>query len=199
MALLTGGGHRLGGGQPLAEQAARLVDAPGHCTLGNLEDLGNLFVRELFDRREHERHAQRRRQLADGLEHALDLGAMLRLLCRIRRMLAERLGPTTDVSRLCAALLRERRAALAAAQRIERGVHGDAIEPREEVSATIERLQAAKRAHERLLRRVVGIAVITENMESSGVHASLMASDKTTEGFAITIASPIEIGVLVSH
>jgi hypothetical protein len=49
------------------------------------------------------------------------------------------------------------------------------------------------------LRRVVCVAVIAENMESGCVHASLMASNKATESFSVTIASPIEIGVFVTH
>jgi hypothetical protein len=36
-------------------------------------------------------------------------------------------------------------------------------------------------------------------MKGCGVHASVMASYETTESFSVTIASPIEIGVLVTH
>jgi hypothetical protein len=103
------------------------------------------------------------------------------------------------MGRFCAALLRERCTTLTAAQRVERGVHRDAVEPREEIGATVKRWQTTERAHERFLRRVVGITVIAENMECSGVHASLMAPNKATESFSVTIASPIQIGVLVTH
>jgi hypothetical protein len=41
--------------------------------------------------------------------------------------------------------------------------------------------------------------VVTENMKSCCVHASLMAFDETTEGFAITLSRPVEVWILVSH
>src|SRR5690606_20335778 len=52
---------------------------------------------------------------------------------------------------------------------------------------------------ERLLRGVIGVTVIAEDMERGGVHTSLMAPDEATEGFAVTLPRPVEVGVLVSH
>jgi hypothetical protein len=103
------------------------------------------------------------------------------------------------VCSLGSALLRERRSTFATSQRVERGVDGDAVEPREEVRAAVELRQTAERFDECLLRRVIGIAVIAEDMQCSGVHASLMAPNKATESFSVTIASPIQVGVLVTH
>src|SRR5258706_11814885 len=114
-------------------------------------------------------------------------------------MLAQRLGAATDVRRFCASPLRQGGAALAAAHCVERGIDRDAVQPSEEVGAAVERRQAAKSAHERLLRRIISVAVVAEDMESGGVHASLMAPDQAAEGFSVTVASPIEIGVLVTH
>jgi hypothetical protein len=97
------------------------------------------------------------------------------------------------------ALLRGRGAALAAAQGVQRRIDRDAIQPREEVCTAIKRRQSLERADERFLSRVVGIAVVAENMECCSVHASLVASYETTESFAVTIASPIEVGVRLTH
>ncbi len=102
---------------------------------------------------------------------------------------------------MCAAsaLLREGRTTLTAAQRVECRVDGDAVQPREEIGPAIERREGTERLHERLLRRVVGITVVAEDMECGGVHAALMTANQSTESFSITIASPIQVGILVTH
>src|SRR4051794_39750621 len=100
------------------------------------------------------------------------------------RDLTECLRPTADVRRLGVAAMRERGTALVGAQRVERGVDRDPIEPREEVGATIERGEPAIRANEALLRDVIRVTVITENMECCCVHASLMTSHQATESFS---------------
>src|SRR5689334_18501089 len=93
----------------------------------------------------------------------------------------------------------ERGAALVGAERVERGVHRDAIEPGEEVRAAVERGQPAERTHERLLRDVIGIAVVAGDMECCCVHATLMAPNEATESFSVSLACPVEVRILVSH
>src|SRR5262245_19528903 len=124
---------------------------------------------------------------------------MMRFLRRRLGILPERLGPPSDVRRLGAAALLERRAALVGAQRVERGVHRDAVQPGEEVGAAVERREPLVRAYEGLLRDVIGVTVVTQDMECSGVHASLMAPDEATEGFSVSLACPVEVWILVSH
>ena len=138
-------------------------------------------------------------KLRDRGQNARDLTGLLEPARRIERRLAERFGPATDVRCLGAAFLHERGAALAAAQRVEGGVHRDSIEPREEIGAAVERSQCAVRAHERLLRRVVGVAVISEDMKCGGVHAALVSPNEATESIPVATPSPFQIGVLVSH
>jgi len=104
------------------------------------------------------------------------------------------------VRRLRAAALGERRASLAGAQAVERGVHRDPVEPGREVGAAVERRQPAVRPHQRLLGGVVGIAVIAEDMERCCVHASLMAPDEPAEGVSVSSSCAVEVAlVLVGH
>jgi hypothetical protein len=103
------------------------------------------------------------------------------------------------VRRLRAAALVQGRAALAGAQRVERGVDRDPVQPGEEVGAAVERAQPAVRAHEGLLGDVVRVAVVAEDVERCRVHASLMAPHQAAEGVAVAPACEIEVICLVSH
>jgi hypothetical protein len=41
--------------------------------------------------------------------------------------------------------------------------------------------------------------VVSEEVEGGGVHASLVASDKATECFAVTLPRPFYVGIRVTH
>ena len=122
-----------------------------------------------------------------------------RLWRRCWRDMAQRFGTSADVCSLRTPSVLKPRAALVGPERVERRVHRDPIQPGEEVGAAVELRQTAIRAHERLLSRIVRVAVVTEDMKSGCVHASLMAPNEATECFSIALASPLEVGVLVSH
>ena len=113
--------------------------------------------------------------------------------------MSERFRSTTNMRTFGVALVRECVATLSRSQCVERGVHRDAIEPGEKIGPTIERREALVRPHERLLRDVIGVAVVAEDMKGGGVHASLMAPDEATESFSISLACPGEVWILVSH
>ena len=93
----------------------------------------------------------------------------------------------------------ERLAALVRAHVVERRVHRDPVEPREEVGSPVEAAEALERADERLLGDVVGVAVIAEDMECGGVHASLIAAHEAGKGLAIALTGAREVIPLVSH
>ena len=113
--------------------------------------------------------------------------------------MSERLGSTTNMRTFGVALVRERVAALAGSQRVECGVHRDPVEPGKEIGPTIEAREALVRPDERLLRHVVRVAVVVQDMEGGGVHAFLMAPDEATECISISLACPGEVWILVSH
>ncbi len=117
----------------------------------------------------------------------------MNLLSRRLGRLAQRLGPAPT----WAASVPPRWES-AAPRLSERGALSAVVivmryKPREEIGPAVERGQPAVGAYERLLGDVVGVAVVTEDMERGGVHASLMAPDQATDSFSVPLACPVEV------
>ena len=49
------------------------------------------------------------------------------------------------------------------------------------------------------VRRIIGVAVVAQDMECCGVHASLMASHEATECVSVSLSCTVEVRILVSH
>src|SRR5579862_1485016 len=124
-----------------AELRPRRIQSRAHGPYRNAKDTRDLLVLQPFDLAQHERRAHRRRQ---AIEKALDLQAELRTgrgspLSRMRRILG-------DIG-----------FAMPAGQppSVQTDAQDDGVEPGIETSLATVRVQAAKSANKRLLRRIL--------------------------------------------
>ena len=140
-----------------------------------------------------------RYQRIDRLDDAPHLARQLMMLLRIARGHAQRLRPAAQVRGFGATMLSQAPCAPPRAHEVERGVHRDAIEPGEKLGAPVEVVQRAIRAHERLLRRVVRVGVVAQEVQGGSVHTSLVLLHESTEGCSVPVTCQVEVSGAVRH
>ena len=84
---------------------------------------------------------------------------------------------------------RHRAPAVGLPEMIERQVHDDAVQPGEELRASVEAADGAIGAEKGVLRQVVGIRVVADDAKRSRVHTPLVATHERLESLAVTAAS----------
>ena len=167
------GAHRVG------QAASGLVDAPRDRALAAFLNHRGLAVRETLKRDEDHARAHLDRQRVEGADQPSVRLAKLRLDGRVvARVDMDRELDAEVVHRLFAA-------ALAIAARVERAVHGHAIDPREELAAALERRERAVRAEEHVLRDVVGLGARAGEVQRERVDALAVTTHQRLEGAGV--------------
>ncbi len=161
----------------LGELGATAGDPRLHGAERDRQHLGDLGVVEVGDVAQHDGSAELLGQVVEGVVDGHPQSG------RLDAPLGERvddLGP-----RLVVGDDVRRRPPAAAAQLVEGGVGGDAVDPRGERRAPVEAGEAADDADHRLLGGVVGVAAGAGDAPAHGVDAVVVAAQQPVEGVAI--------------
>jgi hypothetical protein len=157
----------------VGESSSAAGDSGAYGSDRNVENGGDLFVVEVGNVTEHEGHAV---FLGESSESSFDQFSVLE---RVTGSFGSRIGQVFVHSLDVAQRLR---APSASTQLVEGGVGGDAVGPRGERRASVERIQIAGDRHQGVLGGVVGIGSSTEDPEADCMKTRVMATQEIVEG-----------------
>src|SRR4051794_39121993 len=170
--------------QRLLERLSSTVQPTHHRADGNVEDLGDLLVREPLDIGQQHRHPKLLRQRLDRLLH-LGVGDVVEHL-----LLGAVTGgggleapePAVQVEVLHVVQLGLLGASLLRAVGVDEGVGEDAVEPGLEVRALLEALEGAVGLEVRLLHEVLGVGRVARHAHRRGVQRWHVLHGNVSEG-----------------
>jgi hypothetical protein len=170
------------------------MDTPRHRALGAAEDLRRVFVAEAVDADEDQRGAERVGQCIDTVAERDGELALLRGGRRISALA----GPRLEEQRLDARIIRRGGvpARLAGAERVEREVHRDAVEPGEGLAPAIEPIEGLIGPDERLLRHVFCLRACAYEVEGEPENAPLVTPDQRSEGLTVGASGALGFGLI---
>ena len=172
------------GREAFAQFVARAEKEAFHCGKGHLEDVAELFIRELLVTAEHDSEALFFRECGDGLFERL---FQFLLLCLDVRAGSRVVGELSGLIILGFRFERDFLAAAAATGFVENEVSGDRVKPGRELGGGFVARRAFPDADEDLLGDVVGIIDVPEHSCHGSDDRALVEFDELLEGLDVAV------------